>query len=546
MALPDLLAESSLLLVFVVAAVGVVVGKIRVGGFSLGISAVLFVGLAFSALDARLVLPEFVFMFGLALFVYMVGLASGPGFVAALRREGLRDNLLALAVIGVAFVVAVGVAAALLLDAPLAAGLFAGSTTNTPALAAVVEALRVGANDPDTAAAQPVIAYTLCYPVGVIGVIAVIQIVRRLWRIDFGAEAERLPRGAGAPASIASATVRVTRVDGLSIGELLRGHDWDVRLVRLVRDGTVTAATPHVELRRGDLVSVIGPGEDLERVAARLGETTDEHPELDRTRLDFRRVFVSNTAVAGRRIGELGLERHGALATRVRRGDVDLVAHDDMVLAMGDRVRVVAPRSELPDVARIFGDSYRALGEVDVMTLGLGIALGLLIGVIPVPLGGDAVFRLGFAGGPLIAGIALGAIGRSGPVLWQIPYGANLTLRQLGVVLFLAGIGTRSGQAFAAEVADPRSLLIIAGGAAVTITVAAATMAIGYRVLKIPMGVLIGMLAGIQTQPAVLAFALDETGDDLPNNGYASVFPVAMIAKIVLAQLMLFVVPASW
>ena len=180
------------------------------------------------------------------------------------------------------------------------------------------------------------------------------------------------------------------------------------------------------------------------------------------------------------------------------------------------------------------------------MTLGLGIALGLLIGVIPVPLGGDAVFRLGFAGGPLIAGIAFGAIGRSGPLLWQIPYGANLTLRQLGVVLFLAGIGTRSGQAFAAEVADPRSLLIIAGGAAVTITVAAATMAIGYRFLKIPMGVLIGMLAGIQTQPAVLAFALDETGDDLPNNGYASVFPVAMIAKIVLAQLMLFVVPASW
>lgn len=532
----DLLADSPLLLLFTVSAVGVVLGRIRLGGFSLGIAAVLFVGIAFSAVDERLILPEFVFMFGLALFVYLIGLASGPGFAAALRRQGVRDNLLALGVIGVGFFLALSAARALDLGSALGAGLFAGSMTNTPALAAVIESVRlVDGADP----ALPVVAYTLTYPIGVVGVLGAVYAAQRLWRIDYRAEAARLPRGAGNAPDISTATVRVTTVDGVSVGELLGGHDWDVRLGRLVHDGDVVPATPDHELRRGDLVSVIGADEDIARVVARLGEVTDEHPELDRSSLDFRRMFVSNPKVAGRPLGALGLEQYQAVVTRVRRGDVDLVAHDGTLLAMGDRLRVVAPRDQLPQVARLLGDSYRALGEVDVMTLGLGIAAGLLLGAIPVPLPGGAVFRLGFAGGPLIAGLVFGALGRTGRLLWQLPYGANLTLRQLGVLLFLAGIGTRSGQAFAAEVGDPRSVLIVAGGAVVTLGVAFTALAVGHKLLRIPMGVLIGMVAGIQTQPAVLAYSLEQTGDDLPNNGYASVFPVAMIAKIVLAQFML-------
>ena len=421
------------------------------------------------------------------------------------------------------------------LGGPLTAGLFTGSLTNTPALASVVATVRqTGVGDPDL----PVVAYTLAYPMGVVGVLVAMQVAQRRWGGGDGGSGRTRTEDGDGDADIHAVTIRVERVDGLTIGELGAGHDWDVRLSRVVRDGAVVTATPDRELLRGDLVSVVGAGDDLVRMTDRLGTTTGEHPEMDRSTLDFRRMFVSNTDVAGRRIGQLHLAAHGAVVTRVRRGDVDLVAHDHTLLEMGDRVRVVAPRDQLPALARLFGDSYRALGEVDVMTLGLGIALGLLLGSIPVPLGGDTVFRLGFAGGPLVAGLALGATGRTGPLLWQIPYGANLTLRQLGVLLFLAGVGTRSGQAFAAEVGDPRSLVLLLVGALTTFGVASTTLWVGHRRLGIPMPELVGMLAGIQTQPAVLAFASEQTGDDRPATGYASTFPVAMVAKIVLAQLL--------
>jgi putative transport protein len=206
---------------------------------------------------------------------------------------------------------------------------------------------------------------------------------------------------------------------------------------------------------------------------------------------------------------------------------------------LGDRARVVAPVERVPELERLLGDSARRVAEVDVITFGLGIALGLLLGAISVPLPGGAHFSLGLAGGPLVVGLILGRLGRTGPLVWSSPYGANMTLRQFGMVLFLAGVGIKSGGALTTTSTGIDALEVVLLGAAVTIFVVAGTLYVGHRLLRVPLSVLVGTLAGIQTQPAVLAYAVERTGKDVPNAGYASVFPLAMIAKILLGQLAL-------
>jgi putative transport protein len=262
--------------------------------------------------------------------------------------------------------------------------------------------------------------------------------------------------------------------------------------------------------------------------------------ELDRSQLDYRRIFVSNPKLAGLPLRDLNLpQQFGAIVTRVRRGDIEFIPNGDTVLEPGDRVRVVTPRENMEALTKFFGDSYRSLSEVDILSFSLGIALGLLLGLVPVPLPGGVVLKLGFAGGPLVVSLILGAFARTGPLVWTLPYSANLTLRQLGLILFLAGVGTRAGYPFISTFTKGGGVYLLLAGAVITCAVSLLTLWIGHKLLKIPMGILIGMLAGIQTQPAVLGFALEQTGNDLPNIGYASVYPVAIIAKIVLAQLLL-------
>jgi putative transport protein len=193
----------------------------------------------------------------------------------------------------------------------------------------------------------------------------------------------------------------------------------------------------------------------------------------------------------------------------------------------------------MDEITRYLGDSYRHLSEIDVAAFSFGLVGGLLLGLVPLPMPGGGTFRLGLAGGPLIVGLLLGALERTGPITWQLPYNANLTLRQLGVVLFLAGVGVRSGHAFLATLQSADGLLILAVGSALTCAAALLAIGLGRVVLRVHVDVLCGMVAGMQTQPAALAFAVEQAGSDLPSTGYASVYPIATIAKIVLAQALL-------
>jgi putative transport protein len=531
------LVETPLFVLFLVAAIGFLVGRIHVRGFSLGVSAVLFVGLAVGALDPAIGLPAIIYEFGLIVFVYTVGLAGGPGFVAALRRDGVRENALVVGVLALAAMLVVLADRLLDLTAPQAAGLFSGSLTNTPALATILESLTGGAED--AVVAEPVVAYSLAYPVGVLGVIVAISVLTRRWGTD-GDEQRELQRLGVSAEELVDVTVEVTRDLGdRDVADLSTTDPLDrVMLARHQRGGRQWLVRGDDVLRPGDRVSVVGPPAAVRAAVDLLGEPRDE-PLMQHGDLDYRRIFVSTPETVGRTVAELDLPgRFDATVTRVRHGDMDRLAMPDMVLEPGDRVRVVAPRGRMADVTRYFGDSWKALSEIDVGVFGLGIALGLLVGSVPVPLPGGTTFSLGLAGGPLVVGLAVGALGRTGPIVWQLPYNANLTLRQVGVILFLAGVGTRSGHGFVTTVGDG-GLPLFAAGAAVTCVTATAALLLGHHVLHVPVSVLTGIVAGVHTQPAVLAFANDRAGNEAPDLGYATVFPVATIAKILLAQLLL-------
>ena len=540
----DLLVQQPLILFFLVVAIGYPLGHLKLGGGSLGVAAVLFVGLAFGALDERLKLPEILYQIGLVLFVYCIGLGNGRGFFRALRSEGVRGNLL---VIGILLLATLG--AALIhwwigLTPAQTAGLFAGSLTNTPALAAVVESIKLTApaSMSEQLLAEPVVGYSIAYPMGVLGMILAISLAQRWWKPDYVAEARSLRHLGAVSEDLASQTVRVTNpaLTQGTVAELLHESPRRIIFARHRRGQEMSLVTGATQLAIGDHVSVIGIPDDVKLMAEQLGEIEEEQLALDRSLFDFRRVFVSSPQVVGRRVEELELpEKFGALLTRIRRGDMELLATGNLMLEPGDRVRVVALRSRMREVTEFFGDSYKALSEIDFLTFAVGLVIGLLVGQIPVPIPGGGVFRLGIAGGPLIVALLLGTVERTGPLVWTIPYSANLTIRQLGVVLFLAGIGTRAGFAFINTLLSSGGIILFIAGSLITWGAAMLTLWVGHRLLKMPFSLLTGVLSGLQTNPAILSFATRQTNNDLPNIGYATVYPTAMIVKIVLAQLLL-------
>jgi len=538
------LIDNPLLLLFLVAAIGYPLGRIKIFGSSLGVASVLFTGLAIGSLHPELKLPEIIYILGVALFVYTVGLANGPAFLASLRRQGIRHNFLVVGVLIFAAGLTVLAQQLFNLRPGLAAGMFAGSLTNTPALAAILDILKhtVPPDMLNRFLADPVVGYSVTYPMGVIGSILSISFLQRLWKVDYAAEAKQL-RGFGvATEPLSNVTIRVTCQEavGTTIEELRKKNGWDILFGRIRHEDSVSLADPASCLAIGDQVTAVGIQEELERVTRFLGERSDTELDLDRREFDYRRIFVSNPKLVGRRLRDLRLkENHGAIITRIRRGDDDILAGGDTILELGDRVRVITDHDRIDQVSEFFGDSYRAVSEVDILTFSLGLALGLFLGTLPIPLPGGSELRLGFAGGPLLTALVLGTLGRTGPLVWSLPYSANITLRQIGLILFLAGVGTRAGYGFITTFSQQGGLLLFGTGIVITCTVAVSMLWIGYRLFKIPMSLLIGMLAGLQTQSAVLGYALEQSRNELPTVGYASVYPVATFTKILLAQLLL-------
>jgi putative transport protein len=327
---------------------------------------------------------------------------------------------------------------------------------------------------------------------------------------------------------------KVTEQD---LSDLQREHAWDVLFGRLYRQSNISLISGETRFQIGDKVVIAGTEEDMDVVEADLGRRATQDLLHEHTIFISRRVFVSNEDISGRQLANLNLlDDYGAIVSHVRRGDVDLLARGDTVLEWGDRIRVLAPRTEIPRLVALFGDSYARLSHVNLMTVGLGIAIGLLIGLIPIPLPGGVTFRLGVAGGPLLVALILGALRRTGPILWTMPYSANLTLRQFGLILLLAVVGVRSGSAFLKALSTGSGWLILAIGFVVISVTMIIALILGYKLLRIPFSLLSGMIA---PQPAVLDYAEERAGNLLPGIGFTLMFPLAIIINVILAQLML-------
>ena len=536
----DLLATSPLLLLFAVMAIGYGVGEVRIRGFKLGVAAVLFVGLGFGALDPRLDVPQLIVFLGLAIFVYTVGLSSAPAFFASFRRNGFRDVYFALGTILLSAGLAYGLGQWLGFDAATTGGLYAGASTNTPALAGLLDAIQknVPLNGRDGVGQQAVVGYSLAYPLGVLGVMLGLVILQRLYKIDYPQEFRELQQDYPMGEQLTSQTFRVEHPDlvGHTIREFRQQHPLGIAFGRLSHAGQTQLTTWDTRPEHGDLIVLVGSEEAIRAAAQFVGPPAEGQLNHDRSVFDVRRIFVSNEEIAGKSIASLNLpEKFNVLITRVQRGDMDLLASGDTVLELGDRILLVAHRDDLPEVFRVFGNSYEALSKVNLFSFGLGITLGLLLGMITFALPGGYAFSLGFAGGPLIVALILGQLRRTGPIVWTLPYGANLTLRQLGLIFLLAGIGIRSGQTFYQTLQTDLGIKLFLAGGVIALITTLATLVIGYRMLRIPFSFLGGMVG---SQPAVLEFAVEQAGNRYPTIGYTRMLPVVLIGKILAVQLL--------
>lgn len=538
--LASTLAASPILTLFIVIGLGYLLGQVNFFGFRLGVAGVLFMGLAVGALSPDIALPEIVASLGLIIFVYTVGIETGPAFWSSFRKQGYHQTLLGVGMLVLAALLTAGLGRWLRLPGARTAGLYTGALTNTPALAAVRERMHerglaqgLSLDQLRELTNQPVVTYSFAYPIGVIGVLLCMQLATRLGKLDPVSATERTD------IRVLDFAVKNPGIAGRTVADVLNLHRNPGFVVsRLQHQGRVDLVQADTVLALEDVVAVVGDDESLERARLIFGEPSDLRLEQDRASLDFRRVLVSSKRVVGKRIRDLDLENSlSATITRLRRADTDVVPTPDTRLEFGDRIRVLTRRENFGAVVKFFGDSIRGTAETDFGSVALGMVLGVLAGMLPIPLPGDTTIRLGLAGGPLLVALVLGKIERTGQIAWVMPVSANLTLRQIGLLLFLSGVGTKAGYAFV-ETMRSNGIVLLAAGAVVTFFVAGITLLVGYKLLKIPIDSLLGLVAGLQTQPACLAFAGNLSKSDNTNLAYASIYPAAMIAKIILAQLL--------
>lgn len=533
----EILIEYPVLLLFVVASLGYLLGSIPIKGVSLGVSAILFTGLAFGAIDPNLQIPEIVFQLGLSIFIYSVGLTSGPAFFESYRKNGIRDIAFIFCMLLLSGIMAMSLFYLLGFSPATITGLYTGSTTNTAALAGVLDYMGI-ALPKDQAlkmGQEAVVGYSLSYPMGVMSGIIGILLMEKVLKIDYDKEAESLADKYPLDRKLTSRTIEITnaKINGKQLRDVLKEHDWNVVFGRIFKNGDANLTNWDTVLNVGNLIVVVGNLSNIEKVIKELGVISDSPIRFDRSKYDASRLFVSNPDLAGKSLSSLNIhEKYHAVVTRIRRGDIDMIATSDTILELGDRVRFIARRTDLKALAKLFGDSYQASSKVNLFSFGLGIGLGLILGILEFSIGG-ITFKLGYAGGPLIIGLILGSLRRTGRILWTLPYSANVTLQQLGLILLLTSVGVSSGDAFIKSLSWD-GLYIFLAGLGISLSSAILLLLIGYKWIKIPFSILSGF---VSNQPAILDVALSRSNNRLPNIGFTMMMPLALISKIIIAQL---------
>ena len=514
----EIIGSQPILTAFLAIGVGYLVGQINIFGFSLGVGAVLFVGLALGAFAPKAQIIGPIGLTGLIMFLYGIGILYGRQFFEGMVGAGQKYNLLALVACLAGLAVALGLGHIFGIKIGHTLGLYAGSMTSTATLQAALDVMKNK---------DPSIGYSIAYPFGVIGPILCIYFMTRIVKPKFPAKSPRFHMGEIAVGE---------RFAGHRLGDLLAKAPRGLQVTMVRKGGHNIVPTDDTILANGDALMVVA--EDSEAVATaavKLGELSPGRLASDRADLDYIRVFVGKAAVVGIPLADLPMPA-GSHLLHVRRYDADLVPAPDLMLEFGDRVGVLAPPDRKEEIRRHFGDTVKAPAEFSYVSLGLGMVMGILLGLIPIPIPGVGIVTLGIGGGPLIVALILGKLRRTGPMLWTMPLPANIVLRNFGLAIFLATVGVNAGQPFVKTVAES-GLTMLFIGVAVLLTTVAIVLLVGHYLMKIPYDDLVGVASGATGNPAILVYSTKMAPTERPDIGYAMIFPSMTLVKVIAAQI---------
>jgi len=516
----ETLGSQPILTAFLAIGLGYLVGQISIFGFSLGVGAVLFVGLAIGAFAPKAQIIGPIGLTGLVMFLYGIGILYGRQFFEGMVGAGQRYNLLALVACLAGLLVALGLGHIFGIKIGHTLGLYAGSMTSTATLQAALEVVKNK---------DPSIGYSIAYPFGVIGPILCIYFMTRIVKPKFPVKAQRFHMG---EISIGEAFV------GRRIGELMTNAP-SVLQVTMVRKGERNfVPTDDTILDTGDAILVVAEdNEAIATAAARLGKIEPGRLAGDRGDLDYIRVFVGKASMVGIPLARLPMPAgYPTHLLHVRRYDADLVPDPNLMLEFGDRVGVLAPPDRKEEIRGHFGDTVKAAAEFSYVSLGIGMVLGILLGLVPIPIPGVGTVTLGIGGGPLIVALIFGKLRRTGPMLWTMPLPANIVLRNFGLAIFLATVGVNAGQPFVRTVAESGVTMLFIG-VAVLLTTVFIVLLVGHYVMKIPYDDLVGVASGATGNPAILVYSTKMAPTERPDIGYAMIFPSMTLVKVVAAQI---------
>lgn len=532
-----------------VAVVGLWIGNVKIRGVGFGIGGVLFGGIivghfvdqAGVALSSPML--HFIQEFGLILFVYTIGIQVGPGFFASLRVSGLRLNLFAILIVILGGLVTAVLHKLFNIPLPVVLGIFSGAVTNTPALGAGQQILR-DLGVPFEVVDQMGMSYAMAYPFGICGILLTMWLVRLFFRINVEKEAQQFEESSGnGHAHLHTINVRVENpnLHQMAIQDVPMLNSDNIVCSRLKRGELLMVPAPGTLIQAGDLLHLVGRPEDLHNAQLVIGQEVATSLSTRGTDLKVERVVVTNEKVLGKKIRDLHVkQRYDVVISRLNRAGVELVASSSASLQFGDILNLVGRPEAIDAVAAELGNAQQKLQQVQMLPVFIGIGLGVLLGSIPLFIPGfPAALKLGLAGGPLIMALILGRIGSIGKLYWFMPPSANLALRELGIVLFLAVVGLKSGGDFVATLTQGDGLSWIAYGIFIT-AIPLLTVGILARMLaNMNYLTLCGMLAGSMTDPPALAFANNlHATSGAAALSYATVYPLVMFLRIIIPQLL--------
>lgn len=537
----------AVIVISIISAIGLYLGRIKIFGISLGITFVFFAGIVAGHLGIVLNKDMLYFAqsFGLILFVYALGLQVGPGFFSSLKKGGVTMNMLSLGVI------AIGLLLTLVLhwttDVSLSnmVGLLCGAVTNTPALGAAQQAvLQLDPNNTKDAA-DMALACAVAYPLGIVGVILSIIVLRAIFAKR---EKDKAPRSKKDRMHVAEYHVSNPAIYNKSIREIMKLTDKHFVISRIWRDGKVSIPTSDSKVQENDHLLIISIPDDVDNIIVLFGEQENvdwNKEDIDWNAIDSqlvsRRIVVSRNRVNGVKLGSLRLRNlYGINITRVNRAGIDLLASSDLRLQIGDHLTIVGEANSVNMVGKLLGNEIKRLDNPNLLAIFVGISLGMLLGALPITIPGISTpVKLGIAGGPIIVGILMGAFGPRFHLTTYTTMSANLMLRQLGITIYLAGLGVDSGAHFFETIFRTEGLMWIGLGFILTIVPVLIIGLIASRFCQIDYANNIGMLCGSMANPMALNYANTTVDGDGPSVSYATVYPLAMFIRVISAQLLL-------